>query len=200
MRFDSISGVVLAGGQSSRMKLNKAFVKVGGIAIIDRILPVFREAFAETLIISNTPELYEELGLPVYTDIYPRQGPVSGVHAGLFYARNQLVYVQSCDLPFMTPELAGMLLEKIGIHDCAVPIINGKMQPLAGLFKKSLLSTFESSLQEGKLKLTRLIQENLNVRLVSEEELRGLGDLGLKFLNVNDEETLKIAEQRARGI
>lgn len=182
------------------MKINKAFVKVGGIAIIDRILPRFKEAFAETLIISNDPELYEKYGAPVYTDIYPRQGPVSGIHAGLFYAGQQLVYVQSCDLPFMIPDLAGLLQSKMGKYDCAVPVINGQMQPLAALFKKSLLPVFEDSLQQGKLKLTRLIAEGLNVRLVAEDELQGMGNLDLMFLNVNDEDTLKIAEQRARGI
>jgi len=182
------------------MRVNKAFVRVGGIAIIDRILPGFQAYFAEALIISNDPELYRQCGVPVYTDIYPRQGPVSGIHAGLFHACQPLAFVQSCDLPFMPPELAGLLRDLIEGYDCAVPFINGQMQPLAALYRKSLLDVFASSLQLGKLKLTRFISENLNVRLVDEGEMRELGNLEMLFMNVNDEETLKIAEQHARRL
>lgn len=182
------------------MRVNKAFVRVGGIAIIDRILSGFQAAFAEALIISNDPELYRQCGVPVYTDIYPRQGPVSGIHAGLFHADHPLAFVQSCDLPFMTPALAGLLCGKIEGYDCAVPVIRGQMQPLAALYRKSLLEVFADSLQYGKLKLTRFISESLNMRLVDEGELLELGNLEILFMNVNDEETLKIAEQHARRL
>lgn len=200
MGLSDVSGIVLAGGRSSRMKLNKAFIQVGGIAIIERILPGLSRVCSETLIISNEPELYQKYGVPVYTDVYPRQGPVSGIHAGLFYANQQLAFFQSCDLPFMNPELAVLLKARIGSRDCAVPVVGGQMQPLAALFKKSFLPVFDDALRHGRLKLTRLLAEHANTCLVPEEELQELGDLDLLFLNVNDAATLKIAEQRARGL
>ncbi len=182
------------------MKLNKAFVKVGGVTIIDRILLQFTSTFDETLIISNEPELYKDYGVSVHTDIYPRQGPVSGIHAGLFYAKKPLVYVQSCDLPFMIPSIADILCTKIEDYDCAIPVINGLMQPMSGLYHKALMPVFEKFLINDKLKLTRLIEEALNARWVCEDELSALGDIELRFLNVNDEEALKKAEQQARGL
>lgn len=202
MQISDITGVILAGGYSSRMKANKAFVKVGGIAIIDRIIPEFARAFQETMIICNEPELYQAYGVPVFADIYPRQGPVSGIHAGLFYASKNWIYVQSCDLPFMNPDLAKMLGQKAasGDYDCVVPEIDGHLQPLSALYRKTAMPIMEDCLSHDRLKLTRVIAEELVMCRVPESQLESLGDLSLMFLNVNDEDTLYIAEQRARGL
>ena len=86
------SGIILAGGKSSRMKFNKAFARITSQTAIEIIIKKFQAFFCETIIISNDPEEYLHLGLPVFTDVYPRQGPVNGIHSALYYASNESIF------------------------------------------------------------------------------------------------------------
>ncbi|HEC23805.1 MAG TPA: molybdenum cofactor guanylyltransferase, partial [Chloroflexi bacterium] len=71
MRDNSVSVAILAGGQSSRMGFNKAFVDIGGKALIERIIERVAGLGEELFIITNSPAEYAHLGLPTYTDAIP---------------------------------------------------------------------------------------------------------------------------------
>lgn len=186
--------VILSGGRSSRMQENKAFVKVAGCRIIDIILDRMRPSFKEVLIVSNEPELYDRLGVPVYTDIYPRMGPIAGIHTGLVRAAEDKIFVMGCDMPFFTAEAAGYVMGRLESYHSAVPIMQGYLQPLSAAYNKSCLPIMEDSLRHNHLKLVRLF-EILEHTMITAEELSRFGPPEELLMNVNDPATLVRAQE-----
>lgn len=190
------TGVILAGGKSSRMKFNKAFAEVSGVPVINIIIEKFARLFNETIIISNEPELFEHLGLAVYTDIYPRMGPVSGIHSGLWHARYDKTFVCACDLPFINMEMVEYMLNKLDDYDSVVPEIDSYLQPLAAVYSRKCIPVLTSCLKDDRVKLVRIFEE-LNALVLNRGELEKFGIVEEIFLNVNDIEALKLASQIA---
>ncbi|MDY2582926.1 MAG: molybdenum cofactor guanylyltransferase, partial [Clostridium perfringens] len=103
------SAAILAGGKSSRMNYrNKAFLKYEEDYFIERIIKAL-EDYEEIIIISNNPEEYTEFGLKVFKDIYPSQGPLSGIHSALNHIKNDYCLVVACDMPFINKEVVNYL-------------------------------------------------------------------------------------------
>ncbi|MBO8159551.1 molybdenum cofactor guanylyltransferase [Thermosyntropha sp.] len=192
-----VTGVILAGGKSSRMNFNnKAFALINGQKIIEIILSKFFSYFDETIIISNEPLLYSSLNVPVYTDIYPRLGPMSGIHSGLTYAKHDASFVLACDMPFIPVEMIDYMLERINGYDAVVPEIDGFLHMTAAVYRKSSLPVLTENLQHKKLKMSLLFKE-LNALALDEEELKRFGDKTEMFHNINCEEDLIKAEKIA---
>lgn len=186
------SGVINAGGRSTRMQYNKAFAEIGGKPLIEIIINKFEPFFSEIIIVSNQPELYEKYGYKTYPDIYPGKGPVGGIHTALHNANFEQIFMLGCDMPFMDMRIAEFLLEKLYDKDSAVPRIKGYLQPMSAAYSKKCLPRLIYNLETDRLKLTRLFEE-LNAEIVEEEELERFGDLDEIFLNVNDQITLQKA-------
>jgi molybdopterin-guanine dinucleotide biosynthesis protein A len=194
--FMKASGVILAGGKSSRMKFNKAFAQIAGRSVISIIVDKFTRLFDEIIIISNEPELYQELGPAVYTDIYPRMGPVSGIHAGLCHARHDQVFILGCDVPFMNMEMVEYMFSQLGDYDSVVPEIDTYLQPLSAVYSKKCLPVLTKCLENNKVKLIRIFEE-LNPLILNRNELEKFGVVEELFLNVNDMEALNKAKEIA---
>lgn len=191
------SGVILAGGKSTRMKFNKAFAKLADQPVIEIILNKYKSFFTETIIISNEPELYTNLGFEVYPDVYPGLGPVAGIHSALYHASNDSVFIMGCDIPFMNMELVQFLLDCLEDYDCVVPALYQRLQPLSAVYSKKCLPVLTECLKHDKLKLVRLIREELRTRVVHENQMEAFGNPREIFMNVNDQAALLIAQQIA---
>ena len=168
------SGVILAGGKSSRMKFNKAFAEISGQPVIHIILDKFASLFQEILIISNDPELYTYLGVPVYTDIYPHMGPVAGIHSGLYHCSHDSAFVMGCDVPFMSMELVRMMISRLDGYDSVVPRLDNQLQPLAAVYSRRCLPVLTSCLEPNRVKLIRIFDE-LNALEITAVISRNLG-------------------------
>lgn len=190
------SGVVLAGGRSSRMKFNKAFAQISGRPVINIILDKFRTLFDEILIISNDPELYTFLGIPVYTDIYPRMGPVAGIHSALYHCKHDSAFVMGCDVPFMNMDLVRMMISRLDGYDSVVPRLDNQLQPLAAVYNRSCLPILTDCLETNRVKLVRIFDE-LNALEITRTEIEAFGVAEEMFLNVNDIQALNLAAQIA---
>ncbi|MCK5087392.1 MAG: molybdenum cofactor guanylyltransferase, partial [Melioribacteraceae bacterium] len=96
-----ITAVILAGGNSSRMGLNKSLLKINNSSFIDRTIILLENIFDDIIIVSNSPEDYTALGLQIFQDVYPGFGPLAGIHSGLMNSNSEKVFVVSNDLPFL---------------------------------------------------------------------------------------------------
>lgn len=190
------SGVILAGGRSSRMKFNKAFAEIGGRPVIKIIIDKFARLFDETIIISNEPEVYEQLGVPVYPDVYPRMGPVSGIHSGLCHASYERVFVLGCDVPFINMQLVEYMLNILDDYDSVVPEIDCYLQPLAAVYSRKCAPVLQTCLETNRVKLIRIFEE-LNALVLKRPELEQFGIVEEIFLNVNDIQALQLAGEIA---
>ncbi len=186
------SGVILAGGKSSRMKFNKAFAQISGKPVINIIIEKFEPVFEEIMIISNEPDIYEHLGLPVYTDVYPHMGPVAGIHSALYHSDNESVFVTGCDVPFMNMELVKMMISRLDDYDSVVPEIDGLLQPLTAVYSRKCLPVLTDCLESNRVKLIRIFDE-LNALMINRDEIEKYGVAEEIFLNVNDIDALNLA-------
>lgn len=186
------SGAILAGGKSTRMKFNKAFATILERSVYQIITDKFQQYFDDILTISNEPHLYENEGVAVHPDVYPGLGPVAGMHSALYYARFEQVFIMGCDMPFMKMDLVGYLLSRLETYDCVVPEIDGQLQPLSAVYSKKCLPVLTDCLNHDRLKLIRVFEE-LNTRIIYEQELVHFGDVREIFMNVNDPLALDLA-------
>ncbi len=191
------AGIILAGGKSSRFQENKAFVELASQRIIDRIIFTLKEVFPKVILVTNTPEEYQTLGVEVVSDLIPCQGPLSGIHAGLFTSPFELNFVVACDMPFVTGDLGAYLVKRATPDDdIVVPVVNSYPEPLCAVYRKSCIPVIESRLEAGIRKVTSIYQL-LRVHYVPEEELEVFGGPET-FFNINTREDLKKVFQMSK--
>ena len=191
------TAVILAGGKSTRMGSDKAFLAVGRQCMIERVAGLLRGVFEEILIAGGSKEAEIQTGLPVVGDQIPASGPLGGIHAGLAAAGNQLCLVVACDMPFISPELARLLVERAVGHDAAVPRHGVYREPLFSVYRKTCIPAIEESLLSSRYKVVDFYQR-VRVNYVNEEEWRHLADPEEVFLNINTPHDLKEARQWLR--
>lgn len=197
--FVQVTGAILAGGKSTRMKYNKSFAKLGEETIIGIILARFREIFDEIIIITNEPEEYEFLNIPLYTDVYKGLGPISGIHSALTHSRNEVTFVLACDMPFVPLELIIYMLDRIEGYDTVVARTNNFFQATSAVYHQSCIPILTNCLENDKLKTTLIFRE-LKARILDEPELLQFGNLEDIFFNINDENALLKAQEISRGL
>ncbi len=148
--YSDITGIILAGGKSTRMGVNKSFLKIDEITIIERIAELMKSLFSEVIIITNEINEYEFLKLPLYQDIYKEKGPLGGIHSGLVNSKTEKNFFISCDIPLMTKEMIAHIVN----YKTEKPIVfceaAGYHQPLAGVYKKNVLPMIEEVLNRSK--------------------------------------------------
>lgn len=197
MRPEAVTGVVLAGGRSTRMGTNKALLEVGGVRLIDRAVATLRAIFSEVLLIANDPEPYAPLGLSIFPDLLPGKGPLGGLYTAVSAAPRPWAFCLACDMPFANPTLIRYLASLAEGYEAVVPRTPDGVQPLHALYGKACLPAMRRHLDEDRLKIDRLY-DGLRVRYVDEAEMRPHDPGLLSFWNLNTQEELAQARARAR--
>ena len=170
-RLPPASGVLLAGGKSSRMGTNKALLRfASGETVIERIVSRLRPLCSEVLLITNTPAEYAFLGLPMHADAYPGASSLGGIATGLVHAARERAVVLSCDLPLVNPHLLAHLLALPFDYDLLMPFIAGRQQPLHAIYARTCLPAIQAQIAAGDLKIIRLM-DTLNARIVTDADL-----------------------------
>jgi molybdopterin-guanine dinucleotide biosynthesis protein A len=177
-------GVILAGGQSSRMGANKALLEVGGEPLIERLARRFTRWFEQVVVVTNTPELFQFLGLPMVSDRLPGLGPLVGLEAGLTASRFEHAFFAACDMPFVSEDLVRYLLTQAPDHDNVVPRIGGEFEPMHAVYTRTCLPVIAANLEARRLRLLALF-DAVRVRVVEEAEVRQFGDPERLFFNCN---------------
>ena len=194
----SVTGVILAGGKSRRMGGRpKALLPFGGKLIIERVVETLAAVFPENLIVTDTPDLYAFLGLPMLADLFPDHGSLGGIYSGLRAASGEAAFAVACDMPFLHAGLIRAMVERAGEGDVVVPNAAGELQTLHALYGKRCLGPMETLLRAHRLKITAFFSE-VTVVEVSEADVARFRDPSLCFMNVNTPEELELALQRLR--
>jgi molybdenum cofactor guanylyltransferase len=186
-----MTGIILAGGQNSRMEINKAFLEIDGTRLIDNILAVYQKIFSEIIIITNDPLSYTEFSKTIIvTDIYKEKGALGGIYTGLFYAQYDYSFVVACDMFFLNKDFIIYLTGQAGKHDIIVPELPEGFQSLYAIYSRNCLSHIKKLLIADKLKIAGFYKE---VRLLSipEEKIKLFNKDGRLFRNINTPEDLK---------
>jgi molybdopterin-guanine dinucleotide biosynthesis protein A len=162
--LEKITGIVLAGGKSSRMGQDKGLMLFHGKAMVTRVMEQLQPCVDELLIVANTPA-YGQFGYPVVADLAEAAGPVGGIYTGLTHTSTELNFFVSCDTPFIITEAIRKVIAEAGDAAVATATLEGRIQPLFGLYRKSNAVVFRECIRQKKYKLQAVIRE-INHRLV----------------------------------
>jgi molybdopterin-guanine dinucleotide biosynthesis protein A len=190
-----ITGVIQAGGRSARMGGQpKALMELGGRRIIDRVADVVRVVADDALIVTNTPDLYDWLGLPMVPDVFPDHGSLGGVYSGLRAASGDAAFMVACDMPFLMPEVARLVTDRAGEADVVAPRVGEQWETLHACYGKGCLAPIETRLRAGRLKLAALL-DDVRVLAIGEGEVARFRLPEVVFMNVNTPDDLETARR-----
>jgi molybdopterin-guanine dinucleotide biosynthesis protein A len=142
----NITGVILSGGKSKRMELNKSFLKVDNNFLIEHIYNIISSVFEKIIISTNEPELYDFMNVEKIEDLIKGFGPLSGIHSALTFAKTEKIFVVPCDMPFIIPDIIKYLISIDTSEGIVLPTANGQIQYLFGIYNKQILKLAEEIL------------------------------------------------------
>lgn len=149
--YNNITGIILSGGTSSRMGVNKALLPLGKKKVIEHIADLMNSIFVNVILITNTPEEYKFLDLPMFEDIFKVGGPLAGIHSGLENSETERNFILSCDMPMMKSEIIKSIVEFNTDKLITVCRSEGFIQHLAGSYSKSISLTAAKLLQQEEV-------------------------------------------------
>jgi molybdopterin-guanine dinucleotide biosynthesis protein A len=191
----------MAGGASQRLGRNKALERIGGKALIERVVDSLVPLTTEVLVVVAGPEQAAALRLPprvrVVSDRYPGRGKLGGIFSGLDACAEAWSLVVACDMPFLNGELLRHLIEASSNVDAVVPLLGGQVEPLHALYSKTCLAPMERMLRAGELKIAPLF-EAVRVRYVDETAIDRIDPRHLSFFNINTQADLEEATRLLR--
>lgn len=191
-----VTGVIQAGGRSTRMGGEpKALLELGGQRIIERVVDVVGGVLDDLLVVTNTPERYAFLGLPMVGDAFADGGALGGIYTGLRAAGGDAAFTVACDMPFLHPAIVRMVVERAGEGDVVIPRTGSQLETMHAVYGKGCLTAMEARLRAGQLKIVGFFPDVRVVELDAADMVRHRAP-DVAFMNVNTPEELA----RARAL
>ncbi len=192
------SGIVLAGGSSTRMGMDKRFMTIHAQPLVVWVIERLRALVDEVIVAALDPTMLDGLAARVVTDVYPGQGVLAGLHAGLTAARSAWAIAVAGDMPLLNPALlrAMMRLAEDSAADIVVPEWRGNLEPLHALYRPSVCApAAEAALQAGKRRIVAFYSD-MRVHIIPQDEIARWDPEGRTFFNVNTPEDWTLALQQ----
>jgi molybdopterin-guanine dinucleotide biosynthesis protein A len=188
-----LTGVILAGGKSRRYGSNKAWVKIDGMALIERVTGVMQALFHDVILITNTPDEYAHLRLPMHKDLIKGLGPLGGIYTALRAITNEAGFFVACDMPFLNRALIQYMVAVRENFDVVVPKVDGFVEALHALYAKRCLPAMERLIDSGHYQIIRMFP-HVSVRHVRGDEIRRFDPDLKSFFNINEPQHLRRLE------
>ncbi|NNK82701.1 MAG: molybdenum cofactor guanylyltransferase [Flavobacteriaceae bacterium] len=184
----NISGIILSGGKSSRMGIDKASLRLDDKTFMEHVISVMKSFVVDITIISDNLE-HDAFNLRREEDFIKDSGPLGGLHSGLFYAKHEDVLVLSCDIPLISKEIVSTLIHNADFSADVNQIESkGKTMPLIALYKKSCRDTFYKFLNDDERRV-RVVLKSLKTNAI---KINSNLDNHVQNINTKEEfETLK---------
>jgi len=179
-----LTGLLLAGGASTRMGTDKAALDVDGEPLAHRLSGVLGRVCATVLVASGDGARLDWLGLPQVADVVPDSGPLAGLIAGMEAAPTPLVAALAVDMPNASAAVFRLLAELVTGHDAAVPLTRDGLQPLHAVYAASAAAALRQAFASGERSVQRAL-EGLDVAVVEADDWAAADPTGLFARNVN---------------
>ncbi len=196
-----VSGLLLAGGRSTRMGRDKRFLDVGGQPLIFRALSVLEQIFEEVLIsVAEPVEELKETAHRIIPDRIPGCATLGGLLSGLEASHQSCVFAVACDMPFLNEALVRRMAEEAENADVVMAKLSSGVQPMHALYSKACVPYLEQMIARHCLKLQALLDlPGLTIRVLEEESVRKVDPQLLSFMNVNTPADLEFARKTLAG-
>ena len=177
---------ILAGGKSSRMGFDKQLLMENDRRILEQVIETLRQEFEDIIIVTARPELYEGMGVRIFSDTYRDKGPLAGVHAALYNARSRFVYMLACDMPVVNMDFVRHMKQRLAQSgaDVCVGERDGRLEPFNTFYSRDLLPEVVYRLETGNSSLFRFIHAS-NACVISQQEAACFDKELQMFLNIN---------------
>ncbi|NIJ44380.1 molybdopterin-guanine dinucleotide biosynthesis protein A [Wenyingzhuangia heitensis] len=181
----NITGIILAGGKSSRMGTDKGTLLLNDITFTQHIINNLRPIVDEIIIVSNQ-ESYDQFGVKRISDNVQDYGPVAAVYTGLKESKTDYSLIISCDAPKVDIDVFKPLLEhRNNKYDIVQYICNSRTTPLTALYNRKCLGIFKLALKNKIQKLRFVIKQLDDKTLVTPDHIKD------KIVNINTPKDLE---------
>ena len=186
-----VVGLIMAGGESRRLRPDKCWRQIAGVPMIVRVSQIVAPIVSETLVVGGTRA---PTGTRLVPDESPGAGPLAAIATGMRATEAALYLVASCDIPLVTSELLRYLVDNVGDEDAVVPLAGDGRQPLCAVYARQCLPAINQALASGRRRADSFYGD-VQVRWVGETELARFGSPERLFFNVNTPDDLVQAQQ-----
>jgi molybdopterin-guanine dinucleotide biosynthesis protein A len=192
----NVGGIILCGGQSSRMGRPKAWLPFGDEFMLPRVVRLLSEAVRPVVVVAAPDQDVPPLpaAVAMVRDEEKGRGPLQGLAAGLAALEGQVdaAYLSSCDVPFLKPAFVRRLIDLLDDQSICVPRVGDYHHPLAAVYRPEVRVAVERLLAENRLRPFFLF-EAVPTRVVEAAELADV-DPGFQTLrNLNTPEEYEAA-------
>lgn len=186
---ENITGVVMAGGQSSRMGSDKGLILFQGKPMVNYGIQLLSSFFNEVIISTNNP-VYSKFDKELIADRHKGIGPLGGIYSVMTSVINDYIFVLSCDMPFVQRNTIETLLFNFKEYECSIARSNNRIQPLCAIYSRTLLAEIERRISDKNYKMYDLILSS-NTRFVEFDDEK-------EFMNINSKEDLNTLSNHAQ--
>ena len=191
------TAAVLAGGQATRFGgRNKAALRLGPDAVLERQLAVLRRVADRTVIIANDETPYRSYDVPIIPDLAPGSGALGAIYTAIQSTSASHTLVVACDMPFLDAPFLARLIEAGRDVDIAIPRTTRGYEPLCATYSRRCAAVLQGRIEAKQLALKDLLTSDhgLSIRELGPDEIDHYGRADLLFFNINS------AEDYARAI
>lgn len=186
-----ITAAILAGGRNTRFSgKTKAKIIIDGRPIIEHILEVLESVFSDIIIITNNKEEFKEYEhIRMAGDIYHNIGPLGGLHSALRNTGAGSVFMVASDMPGLSAGIIKQQVDEYSLSSCQamLPACEGEIEPLHGIYSRSVLPALEGYLAEKNKYAIRDFLRLTDVRYFYCEDIAKRN----VFININSREDLE---------
>ncbi len=193
-----ISVIILAGGRSQRLGVDKALLEFDGKWLLLRLLDTLRPLSDDILVVTNNAERLAKLPVRLVSDLYPNTGPLGGIYTGLVAMCHPHGLVVGCDMPLLNLELLRYMILLATDFDIVIPCLAGNVEPLHAIYGKSCMPAIAQALERGERRVVSFFPQ-VHIRYVEQEEIDIFDPQHLSFFNINTPEDLAFAHQALRN-
>jgi len=195
----------MAGGESSRMGVDKGLLEIAGVPMIVRAARLVESVVGAPAVVVGTPEKYRASGLRAIADDGPRCGPLGGIATALRASDAEWNLIVACDLPYLTRKWLEYLLQRARDSDAEAvvplnlaPANKRGAEPLCAVYHKGAEQAMRRALERGVRKVTDGLAE-LRVEVIEPAAWKGFDFDGLLFKNVNTPADYEEAKRKFGG-
>ena len=153
--YQDITGIILAGGKSSRMGQNKSLMQIDGVTLIERTVALMKDLFPLLLLSTNSHSEYEFLNLEMVQDIVANVGPLAGIYSSLQASKTELNFIISCDMPLLTKDMVDYIITYLPDAPIKVAKADGFVQQLCGLYSRAVIPKIEEIIAKRRQEESR---------------------------------------------
>jgi molybdopterin-guanine dinucleotide biosynthesis protein A len=203
--LSNITGIILAGGRSTRMGKDKALLPLPGTqqgaTFVEHLVSTLAPYCSEILLVARDNTQAGDYAntladnIHIVTDKVPGVGPLMGLYSGLsamsaLRPSSPRTLVVAVDMPFVQPALISFLISQPATNALLIPVVQNVPQVLLAIYPRTVLPHIEECMRQGR-RDPRSLLEVAPVQYIEEEQLRQVDPQLRSFINVNTPEELE---------